>query len=67
MESKNKKEMCIDIISYMSVITGFDFYMLTDDDIIVMLENIQNLSDDNLLDLYNTLYTIFYEQSIKEE
>lgn len=67
MEAKNKKEMCIDIIAYMSVITGFDFYMLTDDDIILILENLQKLSDNNLLDLGNTLYTIYYEQSHKEE
>lgn len=61
MGVKNRKELCIDIISYMSVITGFDFHTLTDDDILVMLENLQKLSDNNLLLLHEDLYTIFEE------
>lgn len=67
MKVKNRKELCIDIVTYMSLITGFDFHALTDDDIIVMLENLQKLSDDNLLLLHKDLYTIFEESCITEE
>ncbi len=66
MKVKNRKELCIDIVSYMSVITGFDFHALTDDDIIVMVENLQKLSDDNLLLIHKDLYTIFEESCITE-
>lgn len=61
MEVKNRKKLCIDILSYMTVIIGFDFHTLTDDDIIVILENLQKLTDDNLLLLQEDLYTIFEE------
>lgn len=61
MGVKNRKKLCIDILSYMIVITGFDFHTLPDDDIIVILENLQKLTDDNLLLLYKDLYTIFEE------
>lgn len=49
---ENRKVLSYDIISYMSVLTGFDVSILTDDDIIIMVENLQNLSDDSLLLLY---------------
>lgn len=67
MGVKNRKELCIDIISYMSVITGYDFHTLTDDDILVMLENLQKLSDNNLLLLHKDLNIIFEESCITEE
>lgn len=63
---ENRKELCIDIISYMSVITGFDFHTLTDDDILVMLENLQKLSNDNLLLLHEDLISLYKESCITE-
>ena len=66
MGVRNRKKLCIDILSYMTVITGFDFHTLPADDIIVILENLQKLSDDNLLLLHEDLYTIFEESCITE-
>lgn len=66
MKIKNRKVLCYDIISYMSVLTGFDVSILTDDDIIIMVENLQNLSDDSLLLLYEYLSTIYKESCITE-
>lgn len=63
---ENRKVLCYDIISYMSVLTGFDVSILTDDDIIIMVENLQNLSDDSLLLLYEYLSTIYKESCITE-
>lgn len=64
---ENRKVLCIDILTYMSVITGFDVNTLTDDEIILMLENLQQLSDNNLLLLYKDLNIIFEESCIKED
>lgn len=64
---ENRKVLCIDILTYMSVITGFDVNTLTDDEIILMLENLQKLSDDNLLLLHKDLNIIFEESCITEE
>ena len=64
---ENRKVLCIDILTYMSVITGFDVNTLTDDEIILMLENLQTLSDNNLLLLHKDLNIIFEESCIKEE
>lgn len=61
MGVRNREKLCIDILSYMTVITGFDFHTLPDDDIIVILENLQKLTDGNLLLLQEDLYTIFEE------
>ena len=58
---ENRKVLCIDILTYMSVLVGFDVTNLTDDEIILMLENLQKLSDNNLLLLHEDLYTIFEE------
>lgn len=58
---ENRKVLCIDILTYMSVITGLDVNTLTDDEIILMLENLQKLSDNNLLLLHKDLNTIFEE------
>lgn len=66
MEVKNRKVLCYDIISYTSVLIGFDENTLTDDDIIVMVENLQKLSDDNLLLLHEYLYTLIEESCITE-
>lgn len=64
---ENRTVLCIDILTYMSVITGFDVNTLTDDEIILMLENLQKLSDNNLLLLHKDLNTIFEESCITEE
>lgn len=64
---ENRKVLCIDILTYMSVITGFDVNTLTDDEIILMLENLQQLSDNNLLLLHKDLNIIFEESCIKED
>lgn len=64
---ENRKVLCIDILTYMSVITGIDVNTLTDDEIILMLENLQKLSDNNLLLLHKDLNTIFEESCITEE
>lgn len=64
---ENKKVLCYDIISYVSVLIGFDVILLADEEIMVMLENLQKLSDDNLLLLHNTLNTIYKESCITEE
>lgn len=64
---ENRKVLCIDILTYMSVITGFDVNTLTDDEIILMLENLQKLSDNNLLLLHKDLNIIFEESCITGE
>ena len=64
---ENRKVLCIDILTYMSVLVGFDVTNLTDDEIILMLENLQKLSDNNLLLLHKDLNTIFEESCITEE
>lgn len=64
---ENRKVLCIDILTYMSVITGLDVNTLTDDEIILMLENLQKLSDNNLLLLHKDLNIIFEESCITEE
>lgn len=63
---ENRKVLCIDILTYMSVLVGFDVTNLTDDEIILMLENLQKLSDNNLLLLHKDLNTIFEESCITE-
>lgn len=66
MKVKNRKVLCYDIISYMSVLTGFDVTTLSDDDIIVMVENLQKLNDNNLLLLHEDLILIYKESCITE-
>lgn len=58
---ENRKVLCYDIISYMSVLVGFDVTTLTDDDIIIMVENLQKLNDDSLLLLHEDLISIYKE------
>ena len=63
---EKRKVLCIDILTYMSVLVGFDVTNLTDDEIILMLENLQKLSDNNLLLLHKDLNTIYKESCITE-
>lgn len=64
---ENRKVLCYDIISYMSVLVGFDVTKLADDEIILMVEKLQELSDYNLLILHDNLITIYKESCITEE
>lgn len=63
---ENRKVLCYDIISYMSVLVGFDVTKLGDDEIIVMVENLQKLNDNNLLLLHEDLISIYRESCITE-
>lgn len=63
---ENRKVLCYDIISYMSVLVGFDVTTLTDDDIIIMIENLQKLNDDSLLLLHEDLISVYRESCITE-
>ncbi len=63
---ENRKVLCYDIISYMSVLVGFDVTKLDDDEIILMVEKLQELSDYNLLLLHDNLITIYKESCITE-
>ena len=63
---ENRKVLCYDIISYMSVLVGFDVTKLGDDDIIIMVENLQKLNDDSLLLLHEDLISIYKESCITE-
>ena len=64
---ENRKVLCYDIISYMSVIIGFDVTLFSDEEIMVMLEKLQELSDYNLLLLHEDLISIYKESCITEE
>ena len=66
MEVKNRKVLCYDIISYMSVLVGFDVTKLADDEIILMVEKLQELSDYSLLLLHEDLISIYKESCITE-
>ena len=64
---ENRKVLCYDIISYMSVLIGFDVTLFSDEEIMVMLEKLQELSDYNLLLLHEDLISIYKESCITEE
>lgn len=64
---ENRKVLCYDIISYMSVLIGFDVTLFGDEEIMVMLEKLQKLSDNNLLLLHKDLNVIFEESCITED
>lgn len=68
MERNNKRQICYRIICYATILIGIDASKRTDDDdIIAVMKKLLELSYDNLLDLENTLYRIYYEQFHKEE
>ena len=64
---ENRKVLCYDIISYMSVLIGFDVTLFSDEEIMVMLEKLQELSDYSLLLLHEDLISIYKESCITEE
>lgn len=63
---ENRKVLCYDIISYMSVLIGFDVTLFRDEEIMVMVEKLQELSDYNLLLLHEDLISIYKESCITE-
>lgn len=63
---ENRKVLCYDIISYMSVLIGFDVTLFGDEEIMVMLEKLQELSDYSLLLLHEDLISIYKESCITE-
>ena len=67
MKENEKRQICYRILSYTTILIGIDGSKLTDDDIVMVIKKLLELSYDNLLDLENTLYTIYYEQSHKKE
>lgn len=67
MEENDKRELCYAIITIICIVFGVDVSTLTDKDILTMLESLDELIYHKLLDIENTLYTIYYEQSHKEE
>lgn len=67
MEENDKRELCYGIITIICIVFGVDVSTLTDKDILSILEKLDELTYHKLLDLENTLYTIYYEQSHKEE
>lgn len=64
---ENRKVLCYDIISYMSVLIGFDVTLFSDEEIMVMLEKLQELSDYSLLLLHEDLISIYKESCITED
>ena len=64
---ENRKVLCYDIISYMSVLIGCDVTLFSDEEIMVMLEKLQELSDYSLLLLHEDLISIYKESCITED
>ena len=67
MEENNKRQICYRIISYFAILIGFDVSRLTNQELIVMINKLYALSYDKLLLIEEHLYTVYYDQSIKEE
>ena len=67
MEENNKRKICYRIITYLGILIGIDATSLTDADILAMMKKLEKLSYDKLLVIEEHLYTIYYEQSLKEE
>ena len=61
MEENNKRKLCYRIITYLGILIGIDATSLTDADILAMMKKLENLSHEKLLDIENTLYTIYYD------
>lgn len=67
MEENDKRKLCYKIITFICIIIGVDESTLTDKDILTILGKLEKLSYKKLLDIVQTLYTIYYEQSLNEE
>ena len=62
MEEVDKKVLCYYILSYHAGLVGFDVSILTDADVIKEVEKLEKLPYDDLLEMYNILYTMFIEK-----
>ena len=67
MEKVDKKVLCYYIISYHAGLVGLDESILTDVDVIKKVEKLEQLPYDDLLEMYNTLHTMFIEKFGIEE
>lgn len=67
MEEINKRKLCYSILTCITVLIGLDIDQLTDKNIILMIKKLEELSNKQLLELSNILYTIYCEHYIKEE
>lgn len=62
MEEVDKKVLCYYIISYHAGLVGFDATILTDVDVIKEVKKLEQLPYEELLQIYNYLYTMFIEK-----
>ena len=67
MEEVDKKVLCYYILSYHAGLVGFDVSILTDVDVIKSVEKLEQLPYEELLEMYNTLHTMFIEKFGFEE
>ena len=67
MEEVDKKVLCYYIITYHAVLVGFDVSILTDADVIKEVKKLEQLPYEELLQIYNYLYTMFIEKFGFEE
>ena len=67
MEEVDKKVLCYYILSYHAGLVGFDVSILTDTDVIKEAEKLEQLPYDDLLEMYNTLHTMFIDKFGFEE
>ena len=67
MEEVDKKVLCYYIISYHAGLVGFDASILTDGDVIKKVKRLEQLSYEDLLEMYNILHTMFIEKFGIEE
>ena len=67
MEEVDKKVLCYYIISYHAGLVGFDVSILTDADVIKEVKKLEQLPYEELLQIYNYLYTMFIEKFGFEE
>nr|DAE12059.1 MAG TPA: hypothetical protein [Podoviridae sp. ctack17] len=67
MEEVDKKVLCYYILSYHAGLVGFDVSILTDGDVIKKVKRLEQLSYEDLLEMYNMLHTMFIEKFGIEE
>lgn len=67
MEEVDKKVLCYYIISYHAGLVGFDVSILTDADVIKEVKKLEQLPYEELLQIYNYLYTMFIDKFGLEE
>jgi hypothetical protein len=62
MEEVDKKVLCYYILSYHAGLVGFDASILTDGDVIKKVKRLEQLSYEDLLEMYDMLHTMFIEK-----